>query len=139
MSEPEAIVYVVDDDASVRKSLERLLESVGLRAELFASAKAFLDYNRPDSPACLVLDVRLPGLSGMDLQRELAASNTRIPIIFISGHGDLPIFVREVKAGVVDFLPKPYRDQNLLDAIHKALELDRQTRLEQDKTGCLIS
>jgi FixJ family two-component response regulator len=115
------IVYVVEDDGAVREALSSLIRSVGLRVEVFSSAREFLRANRPDAPACLVLDVRLPGLSGMDLQRELTSADNPIPIIFITGHGDIPMSVRAMKAGAVEFLPKPFRDQDLLDAIHQAL------------------
>ena len=122
----EPIVYIVDDDSSVREALESLVRSVGLRAELFRTAQEFLQYKRADAPSCLVLDVRLPGLSGLDLQRELGAAE--IPIIFITGHGDIAMSVRAMKAGAVEFLTKPFRDQDLLDAIHQAIERDRTLR-----------
>src|SRR5215469_12736526 len=122
----EPIVYIVDDDSSVREALESLVRSVGLRAELFRTALEFLKYKRSDAPSCLVLDVRLPGLSGLDLQRELGAAE--IPIIFITGHGDIAMSVRAMKAGAVEFLTKPFRDQDLLDAIHQAIERDRALR-----------
>ncbi len=121
----DSVVFVVEDDASVREALHSLIRSVGLRAELFTSAHAFLKHKRPDAPACLVLDVRLPGLSGLDLQRELTARDSSIPIIFITGHGDIPMTVRAMKDGAVEFLTKPFRDQDLLDAIQQALERDR--------------
>jgi FixJ family two-component response regulator len=123
-------VFVVDDDASVRDALGSLIRSVGLRVEMLVSAKEFLGRKRPDGPACLVLDVRLPGLSGLDLQRELMATGNQIPIIFITGHGDIPMSVRAMKAGAVEFLPKPFRDQDLLDAIHQAIDRHAET-LEQ--------
>lgn len=122
----EPIIYIVDDDSSVREALESLVRSVGLRAELFRTAQEFLKYKRADAPSCLVLDVRLPGLSGLDLQRELGAAE--IPIIFITGHGDIAMSVRAMKAGAVEFLTKPFRDQDLLDAIHQAIERDRTLR-----------
>jgi len=122
----EPIVYIVDDHSSVREALESLVRSVGLRAELFRTAQEFLKYKRADAPSCLVLDVRLPGLSGLDLQRELGAAE--IPIIFITGHGDIAMSVRAMKAGAVEFLTKPFRDQDLLDAIHQAIERDRTLR-----------
>ena len=122
----EPIVYIVDDHSSVREALESLVRSVGLRAELFRTAQEFLKYKRADAPSCLVLDVRLPGLSGLDLQRELGAAE--IPIIFITGHGDIAMSVRAMKAGAVEFLTKPFRDQDLLDAIHQAIERDRGLR-----------
>ena len=118
------MVFVVDDDASVRDALSSLIRSVGLHVEMFASAKEFLGREKLNRPACLVLDVRLPGLSGLDLQRELLATENQIPIIFITGHGDIPMSVRAMKAGAVEFLPKPFRDQDLLDAIHQAIERD---------------
>jgi len=127
------VVFVVDDDDSVRKALSSLVRSVGLRVETFASAQDFLRHPRPEGPGCLVADVRLPGLSGLDLQRELADAGQDIPIIFITGHGDIPMTVRAMKAGAAEFLPKPFRDQDLLDAIAQALERDhtfRQTRAE---------
>ena len=128
MTETNAIVFIVDDDASMRESLKNLIRSVGLRVELFASAQDFLRSKRPDVPGCLVLDVRLPGLSGLDLQRRMAEAGLQIPIIFITGHGDIPMSVRAMKAGAVEFLTKPFRDQDLLDAIQQALERDRQAR-----------
>jgi len=126
------IVFVVDDDPSVRSSLKFLLSTVGLHVESFDSADAFLHTKHPDVPSCLVLDVRLPGLSGLDFQCELAAKNSRIPIIFLTGHGDIPMSVRAMKAGAVEFLTKPFRDQDLLDAVRIALERDRARR-EQNK------
>ena len=126
------IVFVVDDDPSVRSSLKFLISSVGLQVESFDSADALLQRKLPAAPSCLVLDVRLRGLSGLDFQRELATRNCRMPIIFITGHGDIPMTVRAMKAGAVEFLTKPFRDQDLLDAIRIALEKDR-TRREQEK------
>jgi FixJ family two-component response regulator len=128
MTETDAMVFVVDDDASMRESLKNLIRSVGLRVELFASAQEFLRSKRPDVPGCLVLDVRLPGLSGLDLQRRTSEAGLEIPIIFITGHGDIPMTVRAMKAGAVEFLTKPFRDQDLLDAIQQALERDRKAR-----------
>src|SRR6201988_2820345 len=119
MTEPERVVFVVDDDASFRESLRDLIQSVGLRVETFASAQEFLRSKRPDVPGCLVLDVRLPGLSGLDLQRRTSQAGLEIPIIFITGHGDIPMTVRAMKAGAVEFLTKPFRDQDLLDAIQQ--------------------
>ena len=127
-----SIVFVVDDDASVRSSLKFLLSTVGLQVESFDSADTFLHKKLPDAPSCLVLDVRLPGLSGIDIQRELAARNIRIPTIFLTGHGDIPMSVRAMKAGAVEFLTKPVRDQDLLDAVRVALEQDRARR-EKEK------
>jgi len=128
----DAIVFVVDDDASVRSSLKFLIGSMGLQVEGFDSAEALLRRKLPDTPCCLILDVRLRGLSGLDFQQELAARNCRLPIIFITGHGDIPMSVRAMKAGAVEFLTKPFRDQDLLDAIRVALEKDRSRR-EQEK------
>jgi RNA polymerase sigma factor (sigma-70 family) len=131
------IVFVVDDDPSVRSSLKFLLSTVGLQVESFDSADAFLHKKPTDAPSCLVLDVRLPGLSGLDFQRELAARNIRIPIIFLTGHGDIPMSVRAMKAGAVEFLTKPFRDQDLLDAVQIALERDRARR-EEDKDVVIL-
>jgi FixJ family two-component response regulator len=131
------VVFVVDDDAPLRDSLRRLISSVGLKVEAFPSARAFLDARRPDAPGCLVLDVRLPGLSGLDLQRELAATDTELPIVFITGHGDIPMSVRAMKAGAVEFLTKPFRQQELLDAIRNAIERDRTIRAERQERADL--
>jgi len=128
----DAIVFVVDDDASVRSSLKFLIGSMGMQVEGFDSAEALLRRKLPETPCCLILDVRLRGLSGLDFQQELAARNCRLPIIFITGHGDIPMSVRAMKAGAVEFLTKPFRDQDLLDAIRVALEKDR-SRHEQEK------
>jgi len=125
MKPSESCVFVVEDDPSMRNALKNLLRSVGLEAQLFATAQEFLNADRPDLPSCLILDVRLPGLSGLDLQRELSAANIHIPIIFITAHGDIPMSVRAMKAGAVEFLTKPFRDQDLLDAIHHSLMQDR--------------
>ena len=127
-----SVVFVVDDDPSVRASLKFLVSTVGLQVESFDSAEAFLNKKPPDGPSCLVLDVRLRGMSGLDLQRELAARDLRIPIVFITGHGDIPMSVRAMKAGAVEFLSKPFRDQDLLDAIRAALERDLARR-DQEK------
>jgi RNA polymerase sigma factor (sigma-70 family) len=126
------LVFVIDDDPSVRSSLKFLLSTVGLQAETFESADSFLRRKPADIASCLVLDVRLPGLSGLDFQRELATRNICIPIIFLTGHGDIPMSVRAMKAGAVEFLTKPFRDQDLLDAVRVALDRDR-TRRKQDK------
>jgi len=126
-----SVVFVVDDDASLRDSLRRLITSVGFKVEVFPSARAFLDAQRPDAPGCLVLDVRLPGLSGLDLQRELAETDAELPIIFITGHGDIPMSVRAMKAGAVEFLTKPFREQELLDAIRSGIERDRTIRADR--------
>ena len=128
MKESSPIVYVVDDEPSVCLSLKRLLRSVGLEARTFGSALEFLHSKRPDAPGCLVLDVRLPGLSGLDLQAELAARTITLPIIFVTGHGDIPMSVRAMKAGAVEFLTKPFREQDLLEAIHRAIGQDGITR-----------
>jgi len=137
MTEQAPIVFVVDDDASIRDALKSLIRSVGLRVELFGSPREFLQAKRPDAPSCLVLDVRLPGESGLDLQRQLAEANISIPIIFITGHGDIPMSVRAMKAGAVEFLTKPFRDQDLLDAIQLGLEQDRARRLRHAETALL--
>jgi len=126
-------VFVIDDDAGVRASIQGLLKSVGLRSQTFARAHEFLGSKRPDGPSCLVLDVRLPGINGLDFQRELADAGVRIPIIFITGHGDIPMTVKAMKSGAVEFLTKPFRDQDLLDAIHQALDRDRVTRQQQGR------
>ena len=130
-NDADAIVFVIDDDESIRESLKSLMRSVGLRVETFASADEFLQGARPDVPACLILDVRMPGLSGLDLQRNLTEANIHLPIIFITGHGDIPMSVRAMKAGAVEFLTKPFREQDLLDAIQQALDRDRQARSQQ--------
>jgi FixJ family two-component response regulator len=127
----DCLVLVIDDDASIGTALSSLFRSVGLRAELFNSAQELLKANLPAIPSCLVLDVRLPGLSGLDLQTELAKANIDIPIIFITGHGDVPMSVQAMKAGAVDFLTKPFRDQDMLDAVATALERDRGRRKDQ--------
>jgi FixJ family two-component response regulator len=129
----QAIVYVVDDEPSIRNSTKELAESVGLRVQTFATAQDFLGSERPDVPGCLVLDVRLPGLSGLDLQRELGRMDNPLPIIFITGHGDIPMTVRAMKAGAVDFLAKPFRPQDLLDAIAHALERDKCQRRQRSE------
>jgi len=132
-----AVVFVVDDDASVRGSLSSLIRSVGLRAETFASAPEFFAAKRPDSACCLILDVRLPGLSGLDFQAELAKAKVGIPIIFITGHGDIPMTVKAMKAGAVEFLTKPFRDQDLLDAVQVALERARASHASE-KAGAKL-
>jgi RNA polymerase sigma factor (sigma-70 family) len=133
MPEANPTVLIIDDDSRVRESLGRLLSSVGLKVELFASIRDFLKADRPMGPTCLVLDVRLPGQSGLDFQRELAASNIHIPIIFITGYGDIPMSVQAMKGGAIEFLTKPFRDQELIDAIQIGLERD-SARLENEKT-----
>jgi FixJ family two-component response regulator len=125
---PEPTVLVIDDDASLREALSRLFRSVGLKVKTFASAPEFLQDKLPDGPSCLVLDVRLPGLSGLDFQAELAKADIDIPIIFMTGHGDIPMTVRAMKAGALEFLPKPFRDQDMLDAVQTGLERDRDRR-----------
>ena len=137
MTEPTPIVFVVDDDPSVRRAIKRLVGSVRLEVELFGSAQEFLRSKRPDAPSCLVLDIRLPGVSGLDFQRELAQANIHIPIIFITAHGDIPMTVRAMKAGAVEFLTKPFRDQDLLDAIQIALERDRARRQQEAEIATL--
>jgi FixJ family two-component response regulator len=126
-------VFVIDDDAAVRESIEGLLKSVGLRSETFGTAQEFLRSERSDGPSCLVLDVRLPGVSGLDFQHELAEAGVQIPIIFITGHGDIPMTVKAMKSGAVEFLTKPFVDQDLLDAIHHALDGDRVSRQQQSE------
>ena len=134
MTEMAGVVFVVDDDASMRESLKNLTRSVGLRVEAFASAQEFLRAKRSDEPGCLVLDVRMPGLSGLDLQKRMAETGTDLPIIFLTGHGDIPMSVRAMKAGAVEFLTKPVREQDLLDAIQQALERDRAMRHQRTNT-----
>ncbi len=131
MAEPQGMVFVVDDDEAVRESLVSLIRSARLRVETFASAQHFLASSRADVPSCLVLDIRLPGLSGLELQKWMAEINIEIPIVFITGHGDIPTSVRAIKAGAVEFLTKPFRDEDLLDAIQQALERDRVVRRQQ--------
>jgi FixJ family two-component response regulator len=131
MSDKIPIVFVVDDDKAVRKSLARLIKSVGLTVEAFSSAREFLERDPSDGPSCLVLDVRMPGLSGLDLQKELGKMGYTIPIIFITGYGDIPMSVQTIKRGAIDFLTKPINDQDLLDAIHRAIEQDKRIRGEQ--------
>jgi FixJ family two-component response regulator len=125
---PQEVVFVIDDDASMRTSLSSLFRSVGLKVEVFDSAVDFLKVGRPDAASCLVLDVRLPGVSGLDFQAELAKANIQIPIVFITGHGDIPMTVKAMKAGAVEFLTKPFREQDLLDAVRLGLERDRVRR-----------
>ena len=130
-------VFVIDDDDLVRAAIQGLLKSVGLRSETFGTTQEFLSSKRPDGPSCLILDVRLPGISGLDFQRELADAGIRIPIIFITGHGDIPMTVKAMKSGAVEFLTKPFRDQDLLDAINQALDRDRVMRQQQSELGKL--
>jgi FixJ family two-component response regulator len=126
----QPVVFIIDDDASVRRGLEDLLRSVGLEVESFGSAQEFLARKRPDAPGCIVLDVRLPGASGLEFQRVLAESNIHLPVIFISGHGDIPMSVRAIKSGAIEFLTKPLKEQELLDAVHGGIERDRVRRQE---------
>jgi FixJ family two-component response regulator len=133
----DPIVFVVDDDASMRNALTNLISSVGLQVQAFSSAQDFLSHRRTMTPACLVLDVRLKGLSGLELQHELASLGDPIPIIFMTGHGDIPMTVRAMKAGAVEFLPKPFRDQDLLDAIHQAIDLNTKAIQQELKANAL--
>jgi FixJ family two-component response regulator len=128
MSEERAVVFVVDDDPSIRRSLDSLLRSVGHDVRLFSSAQEFMGVERPDAPGCLVLDVRLPGMSGLTFQQELTKAGIAVPVIFLTGHGDVPMSVRAMKAGAVEFLTKPFDDQVLLDAVHASIERDRARR-----------
>jgi len=137
MNEAVPVVFVVDDDPSVRRAIKRLVESVGLRVETFGSAQEFRRSERPDSASCLVLDIRLPGISGLDFQRELAKAGIHIAVVFITGHGDIPMTVRAMKAGAVEFLTKPFRDQDLLDAIQQGLERDRTRRAQEAEVAAL--
>jgi FixJ family two-component response regulator len=130
-----SMVFVIDDDANVRASIQGLLKSVGLRSETFGTGQEFLRSKRPDTPSCLVLDVRLPGMNGLDFQRQLADAGVSIPIIFITGHGDIPMTVKAMKSGAVEFLTKPFRDQDLLDAIQQALDRDRASRQQQSNAA----
>jgi FixJ family two-component response regulator len=130
-AETEPVVFVVDDDDSLRKALGNLFRSVGLRTEMFGSASELLASKLPDAPSCLVLDIRLPGVSGLDFQAQLARTNVHIPIIFMTGHGDIPMTVRAMKTGAVDFLTKPFRDQDMLDAVAVAIERDRKRRNDE--------
>jgi FixJ family two-component response regulator len=133
MATAETMVFVIDDDPSFRRSTEALIGSAGFNVQTFSSAEEFLRSRRPDVPACLVLDVRLPHLSGLDLQRELAKTSAQVPIIFITGHGDIPMTVQAMKGGAVEFLTKPFREQDLLDAINSAINFDRAARLQRLK------
>jgi RNA polymerase sigma factor (sigma-70 family) len=137
MTEMLPLVCIVDDDTSVRDALRRLIRSVGLRAEVFGSAQEFLQWSRPDVPTCLILDVRMPGISGLDLQRQLSDADVQLPIIFVTAHGDIPMSVRAMKMGAVEFLTKPFRDQELLDAIQFAVERDRVRHLRQAEVTSL--
>jgi FixJ family two-component response regulator len=137
MTEVAPIVFVVDDSLAVREAITSLLGSVGLQVQTFGSARDFLGHPRPDAPACLVLDVRLPGLSGLDLQRELAHTGSATPIVFITGHGDIPMSVQAMKAGATEFLTKPFRDQQLLDAVQAAIDRDREQRARMAEIAIL--
>jgi FixJ family two-component response regulator len=139
MDEPQPLVIVIDDDAAVRDALDSLLRSVGLEGQFFGSVREFLDRPLPDRPFCLVLDVRLPGQSGLDLQSSLVRMGAEVPIIFVTGHADVPMTVRAMKAGAVEFLSKPFRDQELLDAIQNALDLSREVRRRQAADSALRS
>lgn len=130
MSADQALVFIIDDDPSMRASIESLLRSVGHSVQSFASTQEFVHGERLDAPGCLVLDIRLPGRSGLEFQRDLARSDIRLPVVFITGHGDVPMSVSAMKAGAIEFLTKPFRDQDLLDAVHRGIELDRDRRAE---------
>lgn len=131
MSSQQPVVFVIDDDVSVREGLKNLLRSVGLNVKTFSAAGEFMSSERPDAPGCLVLDVRLPGISGLDLQRQLVEAKIEVPIIFMTGHGDIQMSVRAMKAGAVEFLTKPFRDQDLLEAVQQAIERDRRERQQR--------
>lgn len=135
--DPAPIVYVVDDDPSVRAALEDLLASMGLQVRAFASTQAFLEHALEDAPACLVLDVRMPGQSGLEFHRTMGNHGLQLPVVFITGHGDIAMGVNAIKGGAIEFLTKPFRDQELLDAIHKGIEIDRQRRREGEALGAL--
>jgi len=138
MKKADQLVFVIDDDPSMRTAIKELIEAVGLSCQTFESGQEFLEANLPDIPSCLVLDVRLPGLSGLNLQRELMERHIHIPVIFITGHGDIPMSVQAMKAGALEFLTKPFRDQDLLDAIEQATERDRTARQQRTETGQLV-
>jgi FixJ family two-component response regulator len=135
MKEDESIVFIVDDSASVRRSLERLIKSVGLKTKSFASAQEFLDSERPDVPMCIILDVRMPVLTGFDLQEMLASSNIRVPIIFLTGNGNVPLSVKAMRAGAIDFIEKPFDESVLLDAVQRALDNDRSERIKENENN----
>ena len=138
-AESQPIVIVIDDDNDVRGAVADLLRSIGLQTKLFASVRDFLQWKRPDVPSCLVLDVRLPGLSGLDFQSELNKANIQLPVVFMTGHGDIPMTVRAMKGGAVDFLAKPFRDQDMIDAVQAGLDRDRARRQSQSDTSQLRS
>jgi FixJ family two-component response regulator len=137
MSDPNSTVVVIDDDSNLRASVGRLLRSVGIDVRMFASISEFLEFHLPDCPTCLVLDIRLPGQSGLDLQRELAATHREIPIIFVTGHGDIAMSVQAMKRGAIEFLTKPFRDQDLLDAVQLGLSRDRERRRDENDLASL--
>ncbi len=137
IADPGPIVYVVDDDPSVRAALEDLLASMGLQVRAFASTQAFLEHDLEDAPACLVLDVRMPGQSGLEFHRTMGSHGLQLPVVFITGHGDIAMGVNAIKDGAIEFLTKPFRDQELLDAIHKGIEIDRQRRREGEALDAL--
>ena len=134
---PTQLVFVIDDDASIREAISRLLHAIGLTVRTFGSAREFLQHRLPDIPACLVLDVRLPGLSGLDLQREMVERGIHVPVIFITGHGDIQMSVQAMKAGAVEFLTKPFRDQELIDAVRSGIHRDREGRKERTELAAL--
>jgi FixJ family two-component response regulator len=138
-AEPQAVVIIIDDDGDVRDAVSNLLRSVGLQTKVFASVADFLQWNGPDVPSCLVLDVRLPGLSGLDFQSEMSKSNIQTPVVFMTGHGDIPMTVRAMKGGAVDFLAKPFRDQDMIDAVQAGLDRDRRRRKNISDTSRLKS
>jgi FixJ family two-component response regulator len=137
MREAEPVVFIIDDEALIRDGIRSLIKSIGVRAETFASANDFMSAKRLDAPSCMILDVRMPGVSGLDFQRELAASGIQIPIIFITGHGDIPMTVRAMKEGAVEFLTKPVRGQDLVDAVQKALATDREHRKDRAELAAI--
>ncbi|HGM5882257.1 MULTISPECIES: response regulator transcription factor [Stenotrophomonas] len=137
VADPAPIVYVIDDDPSVRAALEDLLASMGLQVRAFASTQAFLDHELEDAPACLVLDVRMPGQSGLEFHRSMGTHGLQLPVVFITGHGDIAMGVNAIKDGAIEFLTKPFRDQELLDAIHKGIEIDRQRRRDGEALDAL--
>lgn len=139
MADEHATIFIVDDDAAVRESLSLLIRSMSLKVEAFESAQAFLDANDPHRPGCLVLDIRMPGMSGLELQEELRRREMMLPVIFITGHGDVSLAVRAMKSGVIDFLEKPFNDQQLLDRINQAIDLDRSHRLLRDERAAIAA